>query len=91
MAWIVVAWTRDESPQGFEAIITTFRIHGLDQLWIVWLWLGPGMRVPKVFRQLLHPPELMVWINCGLNGHENFHLQSIHLARCGFDQDMKAV
>ena len=60
-------------------------------LWIVWLWVGPGMRVLKVFRQSLHPPELMVWINCGLNGHENFHLLSIHLARCGFDQDMKAI
>ena len=26
--------------QGFEEIITSFRIHGLDQLWLGSLWFG---------------------------------------------------
>ena len=29
-----------ESRQGLEEIITSFRIHGLDQLWLGSLWFG---------------------------------------------------
>ena len=29
--------------------------------------LEQGMKVVKGLRKLLHPPELMVWINCGLD------------------------
>ena len=28
--------SRDEYCQGFEEIITSFRTHGLDQLWFRW-------------------------------------------------------
>ena len=34
MAWRVVVWLRGESRQGFEEIITSSRIHGLDPLWL---------------------------------------------------------
>ena len=65
MAWIVVVWMGDEIRQGFEEIITSYRTHGLDQLRLGELWFGWGIKVVKGLRKLLHPPELMVWINCG--------------------------
>ena len=32
--------SRHESCQGLEEIITSFRIHGLNQLWLGSLWFG---------------------------------------------------
>ena len=43
--------------------------------WIYGAWIS--MKVVKGLRKLLHPPELMVWINCGLDScgldkHESY-------------------
>ena len=37
--------------------------------WIVVVWIS--MKVVKGLMKLLHPPELMVWISCGLDEHES--------------------
>ena len=43
--------------------------------WIYGAWIS--MKVVKGLRKLLHPPELTVWINCGLDKYES---------RRGFDE-----
>ena len=43
-SWLgsIVVWIRHGSRQGLEEIITSFRVHGLDQL-----WFGSGMEIIK--------------------------------------------
>ena len=65
--WGAFALWCGESHQGFEKIITSSRIHGLDPLWLGELWFGWEVKVIKGLRKLLHPPELMAWIHCGLD------------------------
>ena len=48
--------------------------------WIVVIWIS--IKVVKGLRKLLHPPELMVWISCGL---DSCGLDQ-HESRQGFDE-----
>ena len=57
-----MVWMKEGKLSGFEEIISSSRTHGLDQLWHGW-----GLKVVKGWGKLLHPPELMIWINCGLD------------------------
>ena len=88
MAWIVVALTRGKCHQGFEKRITSYSTLGFGQLWLGYAWeLSSNQHsycspLPVMvwirgwkswLGNLLHPPELMIRINCGLDS-------------CGLDQ-----
>ena len=48
--------------QGLEEIITSFRIHGLDQLWLGSLWFGSGVKIVKGWPLRGTLFSVVVWI-----------------------------
>ena len=85
-----------ESRQGLEEIITSFRIHGLDQLWLgqLWFWSrGESHQGMTASRRFLLWADRLVQLWFGSRGEIRQGVTALRntILRCGLDQSMKVI